>query len=238
MHRNDHPTAPAGVHNKGDASRGTPPTVVTHDLMNALQEEIAHVVEAFLGPLDKADNYQLKKAIEQAIGSTLTDGDYVTHPELGNAAYKNVGTSAAQVAAGNHGHADLATKVELNAHINAADPHNQYELKSRLKAAAYKDVGTSANQVAAGNHTHPEFAQLDQAARAYYADVYSYGATDATQARDLAAAALPIETGDTMLVRWQEYYTYGTGNGTAGAYRSVYTYWLYQAGWFVITERR
>ena len=230
MHRNDHPSAPGGVHRKGDPAQGIPPTVVTHDLMNALQEEMAHVVESWLGPLDKASNQQLRKAIEKRIGSMLIDGDYVKRPELGNAAFRNVGSGANQVAPGDHGHPDLATKVELNEHL-----HPQYELKANLKAAAYRDVGTGAGQVAAGDHTHPEF---NQAARAYYADVYSYGATSAGQARDLAAAALPIETGDTLLVRWQEYYTYGTGNGTAGAYRSVYTYWLYQAGWFVITERR
>lgn len=114
MHRNDHPTAPGGVHNKGDAARGTPPTVVTHDLMNALQEEIAHTVEAFLGPLVKADNYQLKKAIEKVVSSSInnsiSNGDYVKRPDLGDAAFKNTGTGANQVAAGNHSHADLAAK--------------------------------------------------------------------------------------------------------------------------------
>jgi hypothetical protein len=235
MHRNDHVTAPGGQHTRGDVARGVPPTVVTHELMNALQDEVAHVIEAFLGPLDKADNYQLKKAIQTAIGTTLTQGDFVTHPDLGTAAYKGVGAGANQVARGDHGHADLATKEELRAHRVGEDPHNQYELKTNLKSAAYRDVGANADQVAAGNHTH---AQFDQAARAYYADVYSYGATSSAQALALAAAALPIETGDTILVRWQEYYTYGTGNGTAGASRNVYTYWLYQAGWFVITERR
>lgn len=234
MHRNDHPTAPAGIHNKGNPDLGVPPTVVTHDIMNALQEETAHVVEFFLGPLVKADNQQLRKAIQRAISGTLTDGNYVTHPELGNAAYRNVGGAGNQVAAGNHGHADLATKQELDDHLQAADPHNQYELKTRLKGAAYKEVGTGADQVAAGNHTHAEFGQT---ARAYYSDVYSYGATSSAHARDLAAAALPIKNGDTLFVRWQQYYTYGTGNGTAGAYRSVYTYWLYQAGWYVIMER-
>lgn len=238
MHRNDHSTAPAGLHRQGDAARGIAPTVVTPALMNALQEEIAHVIESWLGPLDKANNQQLRIAIEKRIGSTLAEGDYVKRPELGNAAFKHVGPSANQVAPGNHGHAELATKAELNQHLLAANPHPQYELKANLRQAAYRSVGAGADQVAAGNHTHPEFAQLAQAARAYYADVYSYGATSAEQARDLAAAALPIETGDTLLVRWQEYYTYGTGNGTAGAHRSVYTYWLFQAGWFAITERR
>lgn len=143
MHRNDHPTAPGGHHRAGDPARGTPATVFTADLAEALQEEMAHVIEAFLGPLVKADNYQLKEAIEKVVGTTisntLTTGEYVTRPELGSAAYKNVGTSAAQVAAGNHDHADLAMKNELG-------------------NAAYKDVGQGANQVAAGDHTHAALA--------------------------------------------------------------------------------
>lgn len=234
MHRNDHPTATNGLHHKGDPQTNRPATVVTHEIMNALQEEVVNVVLAYLPALDKADNTQLLQALRLAIGNTLTDGDYVTHPELGNAAYKNVGTGADQVATGNHGHPDLTTLVEFNGHVYAADPHTQYALKALLGAAAYLNVGMVAGQVAPGNHTHPEFGQ---SARAYYSDVYAYGATDSWQALSIAASALPIKTGDTLLVRWQQYYEYGTGNGTAGAYRSVYTYWLYQSGWYAIMER-
>ncbi|MDA8484393.1 hypothetical protein NNO07_15060 [Pseudomonas resinovorans] len=223
------------MHVDADPARGIPGTVVTSALMNTLQDELAHAVEALLGPLDKADNYQLLKAIRAAVQTSLVDGDYVTHPELGNAAYKNVGAGADQVAVGNHGHPDLATKQELSDHVMAPDPHSQYERKTALGQAAYRNVGMAAGLVAPGDHTHAEFGQ---AARAYYADVYAYGATSAEQARDLAASALPIKTGDTLLVRWQEVYVYGTGNGTASAARAVVTYWLYQAGWVVISERR
>lgn len=140
MHRNDHPTAINGLHFKGDPALNTPATVVTHELMNALQEETAHVVEYFLGPLDKADNQQLRKAIQKAITGELTDGDYVSRPELGNAAFKDTGPGADQVAAGDHGHLDLVRGDQLG-------------------NAAYKDVGGGANQVAAGDHTHAALAE-------------------------------------------------------------------------------
>jgi hypothetical protein len=155
MHRNDHPTAPGGVHVNADPARGVPGTVVTADLMNALQDEISHVIEDVLGPLDKADNFQLLKSIKTVVQSNLDNGDFVTRPELGNAAYRNVGTGANQVAAGNHSHPDLATKQELANHVNAPDPHPQYALEQQLGNAAYKNVGMGADQVAPGNHTHP-----------------------------------------------------------------------------------
>lgn len=238
MHRNDHVTAIRGLHTKGDPQTNRPPTVVTDALMNALQEELAHVVEAYLPKLEKADNFQLLKAIRLAISGTINNtlaaGEYVTHPELGRAAYKNIGAGADQVATGNHGHPDLTPLIVFNQHQYAADPHSQYELKARLGASAYKPIGPHAGHVAAGDHTHPE---LGNSARAYYADVYAHGATSSGQAHAIAASALPIKNGDTMLVRWQQYYEYGTGNGTAGASRSVYTYWLYHAGWYVIMER-
>ncbi|MFL1552512.1 hypothetical protein ACI77I_26085 [Pseudomonas sp. D47] len=234
MHRNDHPTAIKGLHQKGNPATNAPATVVTDALMNALQEEIAHVIEGMGFELDKANNTQLLAAIRQIIGGTLVDGKYVTHPELGDAAYKKTGAGANQVAAGDHPHHNLASVQELNNHIYAADPHTQYELKARLGPAAYRSIGAGAGQVAEGNHTHAEFGT---SARAYYADVYAYGATASAQALSLAASPLPISNGDTLFVRWQQYYIYGTGNGTAAAYRSVYTYWLYQAGWYLLMER-
>lgn len=155
MHRNDHPTAPGGVHVNADPARGVPGTVVTADLMNALQEEIAHVIETTLGPLVKSDNTQLLQSIQKVVQTNLAGGDYVTRPELGNAAYRNVGAGADQVAAGNHPHADLATKVELNAHFNSQDPHPQYVLESQLGNAAYANIGMGPGQVAPWDHTHP-----------------------------------------------------------------------------------
>lgn len=158
MHRNDHPTAPGGHHNDGDPSRGIAPTVVPAATMEALQEELCHFIESRGIVLNKADNTQLKQAILDAIGKAVAQGDFVTHSEfklhteggdphqqyalesmLGDAATKDVGTAAHQVAAGNHSHA-------------------QYELKVNLKQAAYRDVGMGADQVARGDHTHFELA--------------------------------------------------------------------------------
>lgn len=157
MHRNDHPSAPGGVHTDGDPQRGIAPTTVIASLMNALQEELAHFIESRGIALNKNDNTQLKQAILDAIADTVTSGDFVTHSEfqlhtqggdphqqyalesmLGDAAAMDVGTTPSTVARGDHSHGEF----------------NQFELKTNLKQAAYKDVGTGADQVAAGNHTH------------------------------------------------------------------------------------
>ena len=154
MHRNDHPSAPGGIHTEGDPSRGIAPTTVTAAIMNALQEEIAHFIESRVIVLDKNDNTQLTQALLDAITTTVVGGDFVTHPEfeahtqggdphqqyaldsmLGDAAHMDVGTTGGTVASGDHLHA-------------------QYELKTNLKQAAYRDVGSGADQVAAGNHAH------------------------------------------------------------------------------------
>lgn len=156
MHRNDHPSAPGGMHTDGDPQRGIAPTTVTAALMNALQEELANFIESRGITLDKNDNTQLKMAILDAVTTTVTSGDFVTHSEfelhtqggdphqqyalesmLGDAAGMDVGTTGGTVASGDHAHA-------------------QYELKSNLKGAAYKDVGMEAGKVAPGVHTHAE----------------------------------------------------------------------------------
>lgn len=162
MHRNAHPTAPGGHHNDGDPSRGIAPTIVPAATMEALQEELCNFIESRGITLNKADNTQLKQAILDAIGKTVAQGDFVTHSEfrlhteggdphqqyalesmLGDAATKDVGTAAHQVAAGNH-------------------EHSQYERKDNLKQGAYRDVGTGANQLAAGNHSHPSYVTSEQ----------------------------------------------------------------------------
>ncbi|MGN5220521.1 hypothetical protein [Aeromonas veronii] len=156
MHRNAHPTAPAGHHTDGDPLRGVPPTVVPAATMEALQEELANFIESRGIKLKKDDNTQLKQAILDAISRGIQQGDFVTKSEfqlhtqggdphqqyalesmLGEAAKMNVGSTGGTVASGDHAHA-------------------QYELKTSLKQAAYRDVGAGAGQVAAGNHTHQE----------------------------------------------------------------------------------
>ncbi|WP_429056585.1 hypothetical protein [Aeromonas veronii] len=157
MHRNAHPTAPAGHHTDGDPLRGVPPTVVPAATMEALQEELANFIESRGIKLKKDDNTQLKQAILDAISRGIQQGDFVTKSEfqlhtqggdphqqyalesmLGEAAKMNVGSTGGTVASGDHAHA-------------------QYELKVSLKQAAYRDVGSGANQVAVGNHTHADY---------------------------------------------------------------------------------
>lgn len=74
MHRIDHATAVAvqpaqtapgtpGYFSEGDPALGAQATVVTKDWANAIQEEIAHVIEAASIDLEKTDNTQLFDAI-------------------------------------------------------------------------------------------------------------------------------------------------------------------------------
>jgi lipopolysaccharide export system protein LptA len=65
---------------------------------------------------------------------------------LGDSALKNVGTGAAQVASGNHTHAQLHDAATVSGNGISIDGQ-QISL----------DIGTGAAQVASGNHTHAEF---------------------------------------------------------------------------------
>lgn len=60
--------APGGLFRYGSLTLGVPPTPLSAEWLNMLQEELAHVVLAFLPVLDKDDNTQLLKAI-QAFGA-------------------------------------------------------------------------------------------------------------------------------------------------------------------------
>lgn len=78
MHRID--GAGATIDNlftEGDPASGVPATTVTGAWLNAIQEEIAHVVEASGSALDKLSNTQLYAAIVALIdqGQGLTTGD-------------------------------------------------------------------------------------------------------------------------------------------------------------------
>jgi hypothetical protein len=57
------------------------------------------------------------------------------------------------------------TATALAAHLAAANPHNQYELKTALKDAAYKNTGTTAGTVAAGDDAR--FATLEARLNAF-----------------------------------------------------------------------
>lgn len=68
MHRIDGPAAaPGGLFTEGDPAIGTPATVVTDDWSNAVQEEIAGVIEGASIALSKPSNGQMFAAIQKLI---------------------------------------------------------------------------------------------------------------------------------------------------------------------------
>ena len=72
MHRIDEATAVNGLFTDGDPQLGTPGTVVDADWLNAVQEEIANVIEAAGEELVKADNTQLSTVIAGLISAAIT----------------------------------------------------------------------------------------------------------------------------------------------------------------------
>lgn len=100
MHRIDTSTAveaepaPAaagtpGYFQNGNPATGTPATYLNADWCNAVQEEIAGLIETYLGAgsLDKADRTQLTQAVAAAIAAE----------NLGTAAQRDIGTAAGNV---------------------------------------------------------------------------------------------------------------------------------------------
>lgn len=78
MHRIDGAGATASnLFTEGDPSTGVPATTVTGAWLNAIQEEVAHVIEAAGIVLNKADNGQLYAAIAAIVsaGQGFTTGD-------------------------------------------------------------------------------------------------------------------------------------------------------------------
>lgn len=75
MHRIDGPAAAPGGHfTEGDPNVGTPATVVTSDWANAVQEEIASVVEGAGQALAKPNNAQLFAAIQKLVAAATPAG--------------------------------------------------------------------------------------------------------------------------------------------------------------------
>lgn len=75
MHRIDGAAAaPGGLFTEGDPNVGTPATVVTDDWLNAVQEEIAGVIEGSGTSLSKPSNAQLLSAIRVLIGAAIPAG--------------------------------------------------------------------------------------------------------------------------------------------------------------------
>jgi hypothetical protein len=71
----------------GSVSTQVPATVVTADIMNALQEEPANVIEAYVGPLVKADNTQLRQVVDALVTGIIegvASADALTATGLAN----------------------------------------------------------------------------------------------------------------------------------------------------------
>lgn len=99
MHRIDDATAavalptPAtpgtpGYFTEGNPSLAVPATIVTADWANAIQEEIAYVIEQAGGTLDKADTTQLKDAIDTMISTAAGSAASQAEMETGTATDK------------------------------------------------------------------------------------------------------------------------------------------------------
>ena len=68
MHRVDGPGAAlGGLFRSGDPGSGLPATTVTPDILNAFQEENCHLIEFAGLVLNKADNTQLRQAVQALI---------------------------------------------------------------------------------------------------------------------------------------------------------------------------
>jgi len=74
MHRIDTPTAVGGLFTEGNQQFGIPPTVVSDDWANAVQEEVSGYIESRSIVLNKADNTQLRTAIEGHVRSEINAG--------------------------------------------------------------------------------------------------------------------------------------------------------------------
>ncbi|MGE0671975.1 MAG: phage tail protein [Methylibium sp.] len=75
MHRIDGPgSLPGNVFREGDPTLGVAATTVTADFMNAVQLELANVIEAAGLALSKPDNTQLRQALAILIASAVPPG--------------------------------------------------------------------------------------------------------------------------------------------------------------------
>jgi hypothetical protein len=64
------PVGTQGYFTSGNPQTGAEPTIVDQDIMNAIQEEIAHAIEGQGITLDKSNTHQLSAAIQQAATSS------------------------------------------------------------------------------------------------------------------------------------------------------------------------
>lgn len=82
MHRIDDPSAAPGNLFTEGVPGSTPATVVTDDIMNAIQEEIAGYIESRGVVLNKPDNTQLQDAIEQHFSTSIANTGGFTNMHL------------------------------------------------------------------------------------------------------------------------------------------------------------
>lgn len=77
MHRIDGAGHQNNLFTEGDPQTATPATTVTDDWLNAYQEELCYVIEQAGITLNKADNTQLRQAIQAMLAALLPAGTVV-----------------------------------------------------------------------------------------------------------------------------------------------------------------
>jgi hypothetical protein len=114
---------------EGDPATATPATKVTNDWLNAVQEEVANVIENYGVALDKLDNTQLYTVIAAAIAAAVTaHGDLTTAHDSTSAAtaskiMQRDAAGRAKVAAPAAA-ADIALKDTVDTHGNLTTAHD------------------------------------------------------------------------------------------------------------------
>ncbi|MGM7737863.1 phage tail protein [Yersinia enterocolitica] len=165
MHRIDTPTAQvdkfgAGKNGftRGNPQTGVPATALDDDYFDAVQEELAGVVEAAGFALNKANRAQLLAAIQKLVSEGIPDLKDATVNQKGIVQLSNSTNSTSQtLAATPKAVSDLGNlllKITNNlSEIKDAGPAAvaQTLLNLGLGDAAKKNVGTASGTVAAGN---------------------------------------------------------------------------------------
>ena len=174
MHRIDGPgAAPGNLFTEGNPSSAVPATVVTADWMNAVQEEIAGVIEGAGDTLDKPDNGQLAAAINTLIaaavaGFTIAD-NAVTTPKIADGA-----VTAAKLAAS----LDLSGKTltlsaaqRANDYIEVRDEQTSGTNGGTFTSGAWQTRTLNTEHADAGGHASLASNQITLAAGTYVAEI-------------------------------------------------------------------
>ncbi|HFE1034109.1 TPA: phage tail protein [Yersinia enterocolitica] len=165
MHRIDTPTAQvdkfgAGKNGftRGNPQTGVPATALDDDYFDAVQEELAGVVEAAGFALNKANRAQLLAAIQKLVSEGIPDLKDATVNQKGIVQLSNATDSNSQILAATpkavSDLGNLLLKITNNlSEIKDAGPVAvaQTLVNLGLGDAAKKNVGTASGTVAAGN---------------------------------------------------------------------------------------